>query len=92
MNSPIAHVVEFTRIVEEPVVVSSDDDGNTDGDSENEPQVLPAPFTLDNIPDPVYPCVGHGMGPKEPLPMNPSSPDLYWVILKGFKVGIFLES
>lgn len=90
-NNALTHAVELLAVVDEPIVEQSVVD-SSDSDSDNEPEVMPAAFTLDDIPDPVYPRVGRQKGPREPLPMNPTGAESYWVVLRGFKIGIFLEA
>ena len=59
-------------------------------DEGDEPEVAVNLFVLADLPDPVYPHIG-GRGPKEPLPFIPTRPLKYYVVVKGYKIGIFLE-
>lgn len=57
----------------------------------DEPKIICNTFKLSDIPDPVWPKVGGVCGPKEPLPFSLHYPLQYYVVIKGSKIGIFLE-
>ena len=54
---------------------------------DNEPMIVQPDYTLANLPDPVYPTAAQGTR----LPWAPPRPKKYYVVIKGFKIGIFLE-
>ena len=58
---------------------------------EDKPKVLAPNFVLAYLPDPVYSWVNRMCGPHEPLPFIPTCPEKYYVVIKGFKIGIFME-
>ena len=60
-------------------------------DDANKPEIASFPFWLEDIPDPVYPRIGNMHGPKEPLPFYPPCGQKYYVVICGYKIGIFLE-
>ena len=60
-------------------------------DDANEPEIAPFPFWLEDLPDPVYPRIGNMRGLKEPLPFYPPHGQMYFVVIRGYKIGIFLE-
>ena len=60
-------------------------------DDANEPEIAPFPFWLEDLPDPVYPRIGNMCGLKEPLPFYPPHGQTYYVVIRGYKIGIFLE-
>lgn len=56
-------------------------------DDDNEPVIVRPNFTLADLPDPVYPTTVRGSR----LPWAPPRPQKYYVVIKGFKIGIFLQ-
>lgn len=73
------------RIAEEPAAVNPFVD---DGD---EPEIAAVTFGLDDLPIPVWPRVSNVPGPREPLPWIAPRPLKYYVVLRGYKIGIFIE-
>lgn len=70
------------------VAESVADPFDADGD---EPEIAVNNLSLADIPDPVFPQVGGIRGPREPLPFTPPRPLKYYVVIKGYKIGIFME-
>lgn len=60
-------------------------------DDGDEPEIDVVDIVLADLPDPVFPRVGGIHGPREPLPIVPPRPQAYYVVIKGYKIGIFLE-
>ena len=58
---------------------------------DDEPEIAVNNLSLADIPDPIFPRVGGIRGPREPLPFTPPHPLKYYVVIKGYKIGIFLE-
>lgn len=59
-----------------------------DGD---ELEIQVANFILAYLPDPVFPHVGGAHSPREPLPSMAHHPQAYYMVIKGYKISIFLE-
>ena len=62
--------------------------GVVDGD---ELEIQVANFVLAYLPDPVFPHVGGARSPREPLPSMAHHPQAYYMVIKGYKISIFLE-
>ena len=60
-------------------------------DDGDEPEIEVVNFVLADLPDPVFPQVGGLRGPREPLLIVPPRSQAYYVVIKGYKIGIFLE-
>ena len=54
---------------------------------DNKPMIVQPNYTLANLPNPIYPTAARGTR----LPWALPHPKKYYVVIKGFKIGIFLE-
>ena len=57
----------------------------------DEPVIIAPNFELVDPPDPIFPQVSGIPGAREPLPFIPPCPLKCYVVIKGYKIGIFLE-
>lgn len=78
-SQPIPQPVQFVQEPDPPTVESNDD----------EPEIIGNNFMLADLPDPVWPRGRHNR--RGTLPFSPPNPFNYYVVIKGYKIGIFLE-